>query len=83
MSEPQHQPTKKNDLQHMKKSIVDEISEVIKGTMTVLSSEHQKIEGRLDNLEFGQGRIERKVNALYERGDEHDARLRKLEKKIA
>jgi len=55
----------------------------VDGHFQQVDGHFQQVEQRLDDLELGQGRIERKLDATIERIDEHSVEITKLKHKIA
>lgn len=73
----------KQDLQDLKKEIVDDISGVVADAMTNIGTNFQELREDVEEIKDSQSRIEQKIDPTIERFDDHGVRIAKLEQKVA
>lgn len=77
------QPATKDDIDDLAKLVkdnVDDLAKIIGDLASSVSYQFERVNSRLDSVELGQIRIERKLDGTINQVDDHESRLRTLEK---
>lgn len=88
MSDTADQPATKKDVEDIADTINDLTTAIghrfdeVDNRFNKIDNQFDVVNDRLDNLELGQCRIERKLNAVVDRQDEQSIEIKKLKQKV-